>query len=190
MTARGGKPLLTGADWTRAALDAMATGGTQAVAVDRLAKALGVSRGSFYWHFSSRRELIDAALALWERENTNDIAPEIVHAGTPVQQLRFVLREVYEKPVDDIEIALASAPDDPLVAAAFARVTNLRLDILRDIFAGMGLDAAEADARAWLAYSFYIGHHQLGRNDDAATRRPPDLERIVALLSTPMRRRR
>lgn len=182
---RDGKTLLTGEDWTRAALDAMTIGGTKAVAVDRLAKTLGVSRGSFYWHFSDRRELIDAALALWERDNTTDLAPQILHAGAPVEQLRFLLREVYEKPVDDIEITLASAGEDPLVAAAFARVTNLRLDILRDIFTRMGLDAGEAEARAWLAYGFYIGHHLLGRNDDAARRRPADLDRILALLSTP-----
>lgn len=182
---RDGRTLFTAQDWTRAALDAMAAGGTRAVAVDRLAKTLGVSRGSFYWHFSDRRELIDAALALWERENTTDLAPQILHAGAPVEQLRFVLREVYEKPVDDIEITLASAGDDPLVAAAFARVTALRLDILRAIFGGMGLDAAEAGARAWLAYGFYIGHHQLGRNHDATRGRPADLDRIVALLSTP-----
>lgn len=182
---RDGKTLLTREDWTRAALDAMGTGGVKAVAVDRLAKTLGASRGSFYWHFSDRRELIDAALALWEQENTTDLAPGILEVGEPVEQLRLLLREVYEKPVDDIEITLASAGHDPLVAAAFARVTNLRLDILRDIFARMGLDAEEAEARGWLAYSFYLGHHQLGRNEGAARRRPADLDRILALLSTP-----
>jgi len=181
---RDGKTLLSREDWTRAALEAMGTGGTKAVAVDRLAKTLGASRGSFYWHFSDRRELIDAALALWEQENTTDLAPVILEAGEPVEQLRFLLREVYQKPVDDIEITLASAGDDPLAAAAFARVTNLRLDILRDIFARMGLDHEEAEARAWLAYGFYIGHHKLGRNDDASRRRPADLNRIVTLLST------
>lgn len=163
----------------------MGTGGTQAVAVDRLAKTLGASRGSFYWHFTDRQDLIDAALVMWEQENTTDLVPGVRAAGEPVEQLRFLLREVYEKPVDDIEITLASAGDDPLVAAAFARVTNLRLDLLRDIFVGMGLDDEESEARAWLAYGFYLGHHELGRNDAAARRRPPDLDRIVALLSTP-----
>lgn len=182
---RGGKTLLTAEDWTRAALTAMAAGGTQSVAVDRLAKTLGVSRGSFYWHFSDRRELIDAALALWERENTTDLAAEILATGEPVEQLRLLLIEVYEKPVDDIEITLASAGEDPLAATAFARVTNLRLDILHDIFVRMGFAAEDAAARAWLTYGFYLGHHQLGRNADAAMRRPADLDRVVALLSTP-----
>ncbi len=181
---RNGKVLLSREDWTRAALDAMATSGTKGVPIDGLAKALGASRGSFYWHFSDRRELIDAALALWEQENTTDLVPTILEPGDPVEQLRLLLREVYEQPVDNIEITLASAGDEPLVAAAFARVTNLRLDLLRDIFARMGLHHEEADARAWLAYGFYIGHHQLGRNDGAIKRRPPDLDRIVALLST------
>jgi AcrR family transcriptional regulator len=184
---RQGKPLLTRADWTRAALEAMATGGTRAVAVDRIAKTLGASRGSFYWHFTDRQDLIDAALEMWEQQNTTEFADEVLAAGEPIDQLRFLLREVYEKPVDAIEITLASAGDDPLVAAAFARVTNLRLDYLRGVFSGMGLDDQESEARAWLVYAFYLGHHELGRNADASKRRPADLDRIVALLSTKRR---
>lgn len=169
----------------RAALAAMAIGGAQAVAVDRLATSLRASRGSFYWHFTDRRDLIDSALALWEKENTVDLLPRLAEAGPPEQQLRYLLGEVYAKPVDDVEIALASGTEEPLGAAAFARVTRRRLDVLRDIFLGMGLGGAEADARAWLAYGFYIGHHKLGRNDQVAHRRPADLDRIVELLSSP-----
>jgi len=181
---RQGKTLLTRADWTRAALEAMAAGGTNAVAVDRIAKTLGASRGSFYWHFTDRQDLIDAALTMWEQENTTEFAAEVVAAGEPIDQLRFLLREVYEKPVDSIEITLASAGDDPLVAAAFARVTELRLDYLRGIFSGMGLDDEESESRAWLVYAFYLGHHELGRNAGVAQRRPADLDRIITLLGS------
>jgi AcrR family transcriptional regulator len=182
---RDGKVMLTRDDWVEAAYAALAVGGTRAVAVDRLAKQLGVSRGSFYWHFADRRALVDAALARWEQENTTDLAAEIPDID-PAKQLRIILHQVYEQPVDDIEITLAAAGDDPLAAAAFARVTNARLDILRDIFTRMGFPADEADSRAWLFYGFYLGHHQLGRNRAAARRRPPNLDRVVALLSTPM----
>ena len=52
-------------DWIRAALDAIAAGGLAAVAVEPLARSLGVTKGSFYAHFSNRDELIEAALEAW-----------------------------------------------------------------------------------------------------------------------------
>jgi AcrR family transcriptional regulator len=57
---------LSPADWERAALEAIAAKGLGAVAVEPLARTLGVTKGSFYAHFSTRDDLIDAALASWE----------------------------------------------------------------------------------------------------------------------------
>jgi AcrR family transcriptional regulator len=185
MSKRAGKTLLTRQDWTNAALDALAEHGVAGVAVDRLARELGVTRGSFYWHFSDRRELIDAALEQWEREYTTDLLPEVEAVEDPVDRLRFVFREVYERPVDRIEMALAVAADDPLVAPVVARVTRTRRKLLRRIFTGLGLSEEEAFDRAWLAYAFYTGHHQLGRNDEIRVERPNHLDRIVDLLVSP-----
>jgi hypothetical protein len=123
-----------------------------------------------------------ATLDLWEREHTTELIPEAEAVEDPAERLRFVFRAVYEQPVDPIEVALASTADDPLVGPAVARVTRLRVRLLRDIFLELGLDDAEADARAWLAYAFYVGHHQLGRAE--GTGRPERLDRVVALLTT------
>lgn len=53
-------------DWVRAALFAIADGGAAAVAVEPLAARLGATKGSFYWHFRSREQLIAEALEFWE----------------------------------------------------------------------------------------------------------------------------
>ena len=87
------------------------------------------------------------------------------------------------RPVDAIEIDLTSAADEPLVAPALARVTQTRLDFLRRIFTDLGLTDEEARDRAWLAYSFYVGHHQLGRSSEVRKSRPARLDRIVDLLT-------
>lgn len=184
MATRAGKQLLSRHDWVRAALEALGEGGVGAVAVDRLARRVGATRGSFYWHFKDRDELVDAALAEWERANTTDLIPQVDAIENPVQRLRTLFREVYEREVDAVEIALASAPDQPLVASAFARVTERRLAFLRRVFTDLGLPGAEADDRAWLAYAFYIGHHQLGRNTDVRARQPTELDRLVDLLTS------
>ncbi len=179
---------LTRQDWTRAALAALADGGVAAVAVDRLTKTVGATRGSFYWHFKDRNELLEVALAQWERENTTELIPEAETIGDPAERLRFLFREVYERPADRIEITLAGGADEPLVAPAVARVTRARLEFLHRIFTELGLPDDEAADRAWLAYAFYVGHHQLGRNASLRERQPTSLERVVALLTSPRRR--
>ena len=173
---------LTREDWIRAALDALASGGVAAVAVDRLTKTVGATRGSFYWHFKDRRDLIEAALAQWEREYTIELIPEAEAVSDPLERLRFVFREVYEQPVDPIEVALATALDDPLVAPVFLRVTEARIALLRRIFTALGLEKGEATDRAWLAYAFYVGHHQLRRAPGTRALEPDHLDRLVDLL--------
>ena len=59
---------LTREDWIAAATDALRRGGIEAVRIDALARALKVSRGSFYWHFKSRKELLETLLFRWEEE--------------------------------------------------------------------------------------------------------------------------
>jgi len=56
---------LTADDWAAAALEAMASSGIEAVAVEPLARSLGVTKGSFYWHFPNREALMRRALELW-----------------------------------------------------------------------------------------------------------------------------
>jgi AcrR family transcriptional regulator len=182
---RDGKALLTREDWTRAALAAMADGGVDAVAVDRLAKRLGASRGSFYWHFADRADVVNAALELWATEHTTALLPALEAITDPVERLRALLREVYERPVDAVELTLSGAGDDPVVAPVFARVTRQRIDVLRRIFTDLGLPAEAAADRAWLTYAFYLGHHQLGKNPDIAALRPSRLDHVVAMLLGP-----
>ncbi len=189
MALRDGKPLLTRDDWTGAALKAIGEGGVGAVAVDRLARTLGASRGSFYWHFRDRADLIDATLERWARENTADLTPALDAMPDPVERLRTLLRAVYEQPVDAAELRLSSAGDDPVVGPAVARVTEQRIAFLERIFGDLGLPPEEVSDRAWLAYAFYIGHHQLARNPDTAARGPERLDRLVDLLVAPSARR-
>lgn len=110
--------------------------------------------------------MIEAALEQWEHDHTTAPIPEADAIGDPVERLRFVFRQVYEQPVDAVELALASAADEPPVEPVFVRVTRLRLALLRRIFADLGLPHNDAHDRAWLAYAFYIGHHRLGRSPE------------------------
>ena len=70
-TERSGR--LSAEDWAQAALDLIAEQGVAAVAVEPLARRLGVTKGSFYWHFPSRDALLQAALERWEANEQESV---------------------------------------------------------------------------------------------------------------------
>src|SRR5687768_1801925 len=78
--------------WERAALAAIERGGPAAVAVAPLARDLGVTKGSFYWHFETRAELLDGALALWEREHTAALIDRFEAIADPRARLVALIR--------------------------------------------------------------------------------------------------
>ena len=149
--------------WVEAALDAIAEGGLAAAAVVPLAKQLGVTKGSFYWHFANREALIKAALAEWEHSHTAAVIAEIeATSDDPVQQLRLLFRRVTELAARDrIELALLANADHPTVHPVLDRVTRRRINFTAGLFQRFGLSRAQAKRRALLAYSAYLGHAQL-----------------------------
>jgi AcrR family transcriptional regulator len=183
MATRNGKRLLSREDWARAALEEIGEAGIAGVTVDELAGRLGATRGSFYWHFSDRDELIDEALGLWEQESTTERLPALEAIADPLIRLRALRKAVYEEPADAAELMLSCAGDDPVASPVFARVTKRRISVLQRIFTDLGFSENEAADRAWLAYAFYLGHHQLRRNEEISAPGRGRLERMLALLT-------
>lgn len=155
---------LTPNDWAGAALRAIGEGGLAAVAIEPLARRLGVTKGSFYWHFANRAALVDAALARWERIHTEAVIRLIGLEADPAARLRRLLRTVVGVSADDqIEIALAASADDPAVAAVMARVTERRIAYVATLYGEIGLEPDVARRRAVVAISVYLGHLELAR---------------------------
>jgi AcrR family transcriptional regulator len=147
----------------QAALEAIASGGVAAVAVVPLAKRLGATKGSFYWHFPSREALIEAALADWEHSYTAAVITEIeASSDDALQQLRLLFKRVSELAARDrIELALLATADHPSVQPIIDRVTRQRIGFAAELFRRLGFSRAEAKRRALLAYSAYLGYAQL-----------------------------
>lgn len=155
---------LSVADWTAAALAALAEGGLAAVAVEPIAARLGATKGSFYWHFSGRDALVTAALELWERIDTEDVITGIDAETAGLPRLRALIVGAVESRTGEAaraELALQATAQHPLVAPVLARVTRRRLGYLAEQFATLGFTPDEAARRAQLAYSSYLGTVQL-----------------------------
>jgi len=153
------------ADWIAAARAALVDGGVAEVKVDRLATRLRVTRGSFYWHFKSRAELLDALLEDWRNANVEPFLHVLDGQEEPVLRLKrffgiWLSGGAFDPALDSAmrNWARTSKPVARLVREADAA----RTDVLRRIFAAMGYADTEAEVRARVTYYHQVGYYALG----------------------------
>ena len=152
---------LTAEDWAQAALDQIAEQGVASVAVEPLARRLGVTKGSFYWHFPSREALLVAALERWEKVE-QEVFGSLEPIPDPRERLRALFRLVaHEAKSHIIYSELLKALDHPAVQPVIVRVSGRRLDYLTASFRQAGLSRTDAQHRARLLYAAYVGFLQL-----------------------------
>jgi AcrR family transcriptional regulator len=165
--------------WERAALDALERGGLSAVAVEPLARELGVTKGSFYWHFKNRGELIAATVARWERLHVDGPLEALAGVEDPRARLRELLGKAGAKP-PSIFIRMLDAVDEPLVHAAVVRAAEQRVAFMAKAFGELGLTRVKARRQALLAYSAYVGRAHLARDAPHVVGDPAALSRHLA----------
>lgn len=164
----GKRESLSARDWTEAALGTLALGGLAAVAIEPLAKSLGTTKGSCYWHFADRNALLQATLELWERRDTDQVLAGIDETQDGATRLRNLVRLAFLSVQTDaagaagsIELALQASASHPLVAPTLHRVTSRRITALTQLYCALGLTQARARDHAILAYTAYLGHAQM-----------------------------
>ena len=177
-------------DWIEAALQALADGGPPAVAVERLAARLGTTKGSFYWHFKDREELITVALATWERNETDAVIGDMQQIADPAERLQTLLVAATELEEEEHpDVRLLPSASDPVVGEVVKRVQRKRLDFLARAFRDAGFPPAESRLRARLAYSLYLGWFQQRLVEDAERATPRERaayqRRAIEMLMTP-----
>lgn len=163
------EPTLTAADWAQAALQLIAEAGVSALRVDALAQRLGVTKGSFYWHFKGRQELVAAALGCWEERATAEAISGLSVIPDPLQRLRLMMHEATKPPRSrSVYAALAEGAADPMVRKVLNRVASARIAYLETCYRETGLTPARARAKALFAYAAYRGLLQLAHEAPAA----------------------
>jgi AcrR family transcriptional regulator len=171
-------------DWADAGLEALAGEGLGAVAIDPLARRLGATKGSFYWHFANRDDLIATVLELWEQRDTTDVIAELEALPDPRERLNALGRLAFGKAARGIDpqAGILAAATDPRVAPVLARVTHQRLATLDRLYRDAGLDEAGARRYARLAYALYVGTIDLRRAEPGELDSEPEIEAHVELL--------
>jgi AcrR family transcriptional regulator len=150
-------------------------GGIHAVKIDLIANRLEITRGSFYWHFSDRADLLSALLELWRVQNTEPFE-KITHEtalAADDKYLRIVNLWVEERAFDP---AFDSAVRDwarasKKVAIAVDAIDTLRMNLFEDVFREMGYPPQEAMVRARITYYHQVGYYALAVKESKAVRR-------------------
>jgi len=131
------------------------------VRVEPLARELGVTKGSFYWHFNDRAMLLEALLDDWERTVVDDVVAQIEGGGGDA---RDRLRRLFalagsRRDLPAVELAIRDwARRDASVARRLKRLDNRRFDYMRPLFAALADDDADAEVRCTIAFALFVGH--------------------------------
>ncbi|UWQ08202.1 TetR/AcrR family transcriptional regulator [Aliiroseovarius crassostreae] len=163
---------LSSEDWIMAGFRALARQGAKALKAEPLARELGTTKGSFYWHFKDLSDFHTQMLLLWEHRAVDAITDGLATEPDPVRRL-YLLGEIATANDathggDSTEPAIrAWALDHPDVAQAVARVDQKRLGYLKEIL--VELDLTNPDF-ARIIYGAYIGLGTLSATDEVDNR--------------------
>jgi len=158
------KSKLSAADWEQAAVELIAEKGVQALAIEPLARRMGITKGSFYWHFSSRESLLEQALQRWEEHDSRNLSRSLGEIDEPRDRLISFFRRVgKEKLTHEVYSELCASSGHPQVKPVLERVANRRMRHLASAYREMGLPEDQAKNQARLTYSVYLGFLQLQR---------------------------
>ena len=150
-------------DWVRAALELLTTKGVEGVKIVPLAEHLGVTSGSFYWHFKNRRELHDALLDYWEQEMTDAaIVAATDFGGLPEERIWGLMQQVMSVGFARYDLAIWHwAQSDVAAQAVFQRTLDKRFTFARWMFKEAGFDAIQAEARGRMMVVYMMGESTL-----------------------------
>lgn len=177
------KPSLTAEDWARAALDALAAGGLEALAVEPIARQLGVTKGSFYWHFENRSALLRAALELWEKIETVDVLERIGDEADPYERIVKLFQHANAGVrAGRLYLAIAAAEDHPMIAEFVQRVSQLRMNHLFESYLALGFPERQARHWARFAYATFMGNLQIRRDTPELMPRDAEFSEYLKLM--------
>ena len=150
-------------DWIHAALDLLIIAGIEGIKVVSLASRMGVTSGSFYWHFKNRQELTDALLVFWERKMTDSVIESAkTFEGPPQERIWSLMEQVMSTGMARYDLAIWHwAQTDPIAQVTFRRTLDKRFAFAKWMFEQAGFDKPQAEARGRMMVSYMMAESTL-----------------------------
>ncbi len=157
-------------DWLLATLDVLRERGIEGVKVVAIARRLGLTSGSFYWHFKNIKDLLDAVLAYWEEALTGHIIEDALKfEGPPEERIRLLMQQVIREDASRPDGAIAVwAKSDADAALSYKRAMDRRFEFSAWLFQEAGFEPKEAEVRGRMMVMTLMGETTNGlrkRND-------------------------
>ena len=172
-TAEDTKATLSRDDWITIGLEVLATDGIDAVRITRLAEALGITRGSFYWHFKDQADLLSALVGRWQDQNT----AALVNAVDQEQDLTLGILALFDVWRDyrrfdpRVDTAMRDwARNSEEVHRAVEAADRCRMAAIARLFERAGFEPKEAFIRARVIYFTQVGYYALGVTESLTER--------------------
>ena len=160
-------------DWLLKALEIFVEEGIDSIRITRLANELGVTRGSFYWHFQNREDLIDSLVSFWKDKNTAAITDSVAQASS----LADGIFHFFEICIDDsqfdprLDLALREwARRSTEIRALLDSEDAIRIEALRQFYLRFDYPMPQALIRARVLYYSQIGFYALGTRESLEIR--------------------
>ena len=175
--------------WLAEALELLRERGVDHVKVEPLAERLGVTKGSFYWHFKNRSDLLNSLPEFWARSQTDPVLEVASRTeGTAIDKMRALLEFLAHEDPDRYDNAMrAWAQFDDDVAQAVKEIDERRMATARELFEDAGLSPDDAAFRARLWYFYDVGEHVTGDTPDAVDDRLARAAHRLKLLTSDLR---
>jgi len=165
MSSKGAKrPVKSGIDrqskksWLDAALQALASGGVDKVRVESLAKNLGVTKGSFYWHFKDREQFLDELLSFWAEQSTQTVITNPNYPTDSKERVRAVAEDIVRRDLGKMDPHIRSWTQyDKRRGKVVAKIDKMRFEFLRALFLAAGFSITGASLRAQSLYRYVLG---------------------------------
>jgi AcrR family transcriptional regulator len=162
--------------WIDAGFEALASGGPDAVRIEPLAQALGVTKGGFYWQFENRGALLLALLDTWEQTLVDEVIRRVEAGGgdarSKLRRLFALAGSAETRRLLRTELAIRDwARRDDGVSDRLRRVDNRRMDYMRGLFSAFCPDADDVEARCLVSMALFVGSHFVAADHGARSRR-------------------
>jgi AcrR family transcriptional regulator len=146
--------------WLEEGLALLEEAGTEALTIESLTNRLGVTKGSFYHHFSHYQDFKERLLSFWEEEGTLRIIQWAEQKVSPAEKLARVIRASLHPSRLDVALR-AWALQDEQVCVHQQRIDQRRLAYLEEVVVAIGADQVRAKVFARLLYSIYVGSQHI-----------------------------
>jgi AcrR family transcriptional regulator len=173
---------LSANDWLDQGLKTLAQSGFTALKAEPLSKAMGVSRGSFYWHFADIGAFHAAILARWREVAAEQIIANVEAASGHEKPLVLLLRRVFSEKLTLENAVRTWASVDPIARAAVQAIDQRRLGYVASLFRQTGLTEEVASARAQVLYWAFLGF-ALSNRPLSKARQQAVLEELLRIAS-------